>query len=156
MSCPTPLPFSRGKDCHHISIGASLCALPRPEAGQHSRRRVAASRWWWTGSAPAPPLPLLRSRSAQPPLTAYGKGPEPLNFSRWSPPLPPSFSFSLLLSCVAWGFAWLAKALPCCGQPLMAAPGAGGRGGRREGCRLVWVYSVGFLWIEVVKIKIKK
>lgn len=106
MSCPTPLPFSRGKDRHHVSVGASLCALPRPEAGQRSRRRAAASRRRWTGSAP----PLLRSRSAQPPLTAHGKGPEPLNFSRWSPPLPPSLSFSLLLSCAAWGLAGLAKA----------------------------------------------
>lgn len=116
MSCPTPLPFSRGKDRHHISVGALLCALTRPEAGQRSRWRAAASRRRWTGSAP----PLLRS-SALPsrlwPRTGKGR-------SRWisaADPLP-----SLLPSLSPSFFPALPEGSPGWPRPALLGAAFGG------------------------------
>lgn len=148
-----PLLFSKCEDWDHTALNHTLlCSFALCTAEDRDRAvfpvksRCLSKRWM--GSAPALPSCLWM-------LPAHGKWPEPLNFSHWSPPSFPLFlplsslhSLRVLLAgwrrCVAVGRLW--------SQPLLL----GGRGGHSEGCELVWVYSAGFLWMKILKIKINK
>lgn len=153
MSRLIPLLFSRCKDQHHTVLDASLlCSLALCTAEDRGPAAFPTK-----GRCLSREMDGLCSRSAQPPLNAPGSR-EMARAAEFQPLIPsllPSLSPACFLALPEGSLGRL-KALPCCGQALIAAPGAGGRGGRSEGCRLVWVYSAGFPWMKVVTIKINK
>lgn len=154
VSCLIPLLFSRCKDQHHAELDHSLlCSLALCTAEERGQALFPVK-----GHSLLIKMDGLCSHSAQLPLNAPGSQ-ETARATEFQLLILSTHSFPLFLpffpALPEGSVGWL-KALPCCGQALIVPPGAKGRGGHSERCRLGWVYSEGFLWMQLIKIEINK